>query len=126
MNVRTAPESVARAVARRLSRHNPGARLVPDTVKLCALPGNEFDATLFIFISPDGNARVFAAELAREGLPHVYSACKLPPDGNAAGTAKVMAGAIASLTKTITTDPRFRRHIIRLNGFLLPARSKIK
>jgi hypothetical protein len=111
-NFRPAPESVARAVERRLEKFNPGAQLVKKSVKLCPIPGTDFDATVFRYISKGRHA--LAAELCRPDLPHVYASFALKD--NARANAAVILSAVLSLSKRIRTDRRFSRsNIIELS-----------
>lgn len=107
-NFRPAPESVERAVERRLEKFNPGATLVKKSVKLCPIPGTQFDATVFRYVSKGRLA--LCAELAKPDLPHIYASFALKD--NARANAAVILSAVLSLSKRIRTDARFNRNVI--------------
>jgi hypothetical protein len=129
MNFRPAPQKIILAVKRRLAA---GAQLVEDSVKLCAIPGTPFDATLFIFVSPVAAgvspARVFVAELGadRGETPHIYNSKVLPPNDDSKEIAKIMFESILGLAQTIRTDSRFQPSIITLNSPRINGFAKVR
>jgi hypothetical protein len=104
---------MALEVKRRLEKSNPGANLSVDAVKLVAIPGVPFDATVFCF--EQASNIVMVVELARPGLPHIYNSAAVRP-GRPKDSAAVMLKGLVGLAHTIRTDPRFKRNIITLNG----------
>lgn len=109
MTARMAPRQVRRAVKRRLEKSHPGAVLAENTVKLVPIIGTHFEATMFCFQTNGKTpAEVFVMELDRPGLPHVYSAHKIDRSDPKAMVVAIVS-AMASLQKTITTDPRFQQ-----------------
>lgn len=115
MNFRPAPLPVVLAVKRRLETSNPGARLDEESVRLVAIPQTHFDATIFLF-EHAGKVRL-VAELARDGLPHVYAGKVINVKSSRTATAAAIIWAIAQLGWRILNDPRFGKNIVRLNGF---------
>lgn len=120
LNPRPAPLEFALAVKRRLQKSHPGAELSTDSVKLVALPGAPYDATVFTFAlrdakAPSGHKLVMVAELCKPDLPHIYQAATVDPKDkkqNAIALLKLIGG----LANTVRTDRRFQRNIITLNG----------
>ncbi|MCA1659823.1 MAG: hypothetical protein LC642_04680 [Verrucomicrobiaceae bacterium] len=112
-NARPAPLELALEVKRRLEKANPGALLTTEAVKLVAIPGVPFDATVFCFVQD--RKCVLVAELAHPGLPHIYNSAEVIP-GQAKQSAGALVKALLGLAHTIKTDPRFRRNIITLPG----------
>jgi hypothetical protein len=109
-NFRKAPESIVEAVERRLERAMPGTQLEKRSVKLCAVPGTHFDATIFRYRK--NGRRFLVAELARPDLPHVYAS--YPVSDNAIQNAARIIAALFSLAKRIRIDPKFQSNIIVL------------
>jgi hypothetical protein len=113
LNVRPAPLQVVLAVKRRLEKSNPGARLDERAVKLVAIPGVPYDATVFCF--EQASKVVLVAEFCRPDLPHIYNAAAVEP-GAGRMNALAMLKLLVGLSATIASDRRFQRSIITLNG----------
>lgn len=114
MNFRPAPLSFVLAVRRRLEKSNPGARLDEKSVRLVALPQTHFDATIFLF-EHGGKVRLIA-EVARPGMPHIFTGKTVNLESPRV-LAAAMVWVITQLGWRVLNDSRFQSNIVQLNGF---------